>query len=382
MSAPHIAICCNAHPPGDVRVFSRLTCGLTACGWRVSLIAPLRGEVPEMPPGVTFYPVEHVKGYRARIGQTGRVILQLDKAQPDMALFVDPELFPAMVRWKRRTGKTVVFDRHEYFERADILVSRGLRGRFLAWGYGIYEGWAARRIDGVVVVLDDMVASLPRGIPICVAHNYPSRSALDALATPPAAETPRYTCILLGTQEIVRGCRETLELARELVNARGRRDFKMLLGGRWQPGLKDETRSFIAEHKLESNITLAESYLPHTEVLELVRASRIGLCPYLDNPKGQSQLMNKLPEFMAAGLPVMTSPSSINGKIVSESGGGELYWAGEVKAIADTVERWLDHPDEAKALGLKGQAYVRAKLVWEVELARLDAWLRERLTGD
>jgi hypothetical protein len=360
-------------------VYARLTCGLAACGWRVSLIAPQFGTLPPMPDGAAYFPVAHVLGYRARIGRTGRVVARLEEAAPDLALFVDPELFPALLGWKRRTGRPVVFDRHEYFERPDVLVSAGLAGRLLAWAYGRYERWAAARLDGMVVVLDDMLRVVPPGLPACVAHNYPSRAALEALGAPPAEGTPRYTCVLLGTQEVVRGCRETLQLADELVNRRGRREFTMLLGGRWQPGLLEEARAFIAAHGLGANVELAERYLPHAAVLELVRASRIGLCPYLNNPKAQSQLMNKLPEFMAAGLPVITSPSSMNGRIVEASGGGALHWADEVAAIADTIERWLDHPDEAAELGRRGQAYVREHLVWEHELARLDQWLRRLL---
>jgi hypothetical protein len=362
-------------------VYTRLTCGLAAAGWRVSLIAPELGTVPAMPPNAVYYPVEYLRGYRARIGGTGRIVARLNDLQPDLALFVDPELFPAMLRWKHRSGRPVVFDRHEYFERADVLVSRGLRGRVLAWGYGRYEHWAAPRLDGVVVVLEDMVRSLPPGTRVCVAHNYPARDALETLAQPPSPETPRYTSILLGTQEIVRGCREMLALAHELVVKRKRNEFTILLGGRWQAGLLEEARQFVAEHGLEANVTFAERYLPHAQVLELVRASRIGLCPYLNNPKAESQLMNKLPEFMAAGLPVITSPSSMNGEIVAASGGGVLLWADEVTAIADTVEHWLDQPDEAAALGARGQAYVTEHLVWEKELERLDAWLRQRLNS-
>ena len=362
-----------------MRIYARLTCGLAASGWRVSLIAPQTGTVPPMPPGAAYYPIAPLRGYRARLLGTGSVIAALEPLNADIALFADPELFPALLRWKRRSGRPVVFDRHEYFERGDILVSQGLPGRILARLYALYERRAARQIDGVIVVLDEMAASLPPGTDICVAHNYPSRAALDALAAAPLAGTQHYTCVQLGTQEIIRGCRETLELARELVAIRGRSDFMLLLGGRWQPGLLDEARAFVAEHKLEANVTLAETYLPHTEVLELVRASRIGLCPYLNNPKAESQLMNKLPEFMAAGLPVITSPSSMNGQIVTESGGGALYWADEVGAIADTVERWLDHPDEAAQLGRQGQAYVYEHLVWEKELARLDTWLRAKV---
>jgi len=120
--------------------------------------------------------------------------------------------------------------------------------------------------------------------------------------------------------------------------------------------------------------------VPHAEAVALTKAASIGFSPYINNAKARHQLQNKVLEFMGAGLPVITSPSSLNEEIVSAAGCGALHWADEIEAIADTIELWLDQPDLAAELGRRGQEYVRKHLAWENELERVLPWL-EALHG-
>jgi glycosyltransferase involved in cell wall biosynthesis len=374
--APHAVVCSTTHPPGDVRVFSRLACGLAARGWRVSLVLPqFGGDPPPLSPGVELHPIAHLKGYKARITRSVPAVMrQLGRLDPDLAIFIDPELMPALLRWQARTGRPAVFDRHEHFERVGDTGTLSTLGRFLTFCYASYERRCARRLAGVIVVLEDMRSALP-GANVLVAHNYPPRSALDALGQPPDPTTEHYTFVQLGTMDVLRGFLDTLELARVLVCERGR-DVRFLLGGHWQAGLLDQARSFAAQHRLEHHLTLVEHYLPHAQVVAHLRASSIGLATYPDNPLARSLLMNKLAEYMAAGLPLVAGPSSNSARIVEASGGGVLLWSNQVREIADVVERWLDNPDEARAIGARGQAWVREHLTWEAEFDRLDPWLR------
>ena len=119
MPAPHAVICSTTHPPGDVRLFSRLCCGLVQCGWRVTLLLPkFGGDPPALPTGAEYVPLLHHEGYAARLRHAVPAVMQgLAQLAPDLAIFVDPELMPAMLRWQRRTGRPAVFDRHEHFER-------------------------------------------------------------------------------------------------------------------------------------------------------------------------------------------------------------------------------------------------------------------------
>jgi glycosyltransferase involved in cell wall biosynthesis len=86
-------------------------------------------------------------------------------------------------------------------------------------------------------------------------------------------------------------------------------------------------------------------------------------------------------EFMGAGLPVITSPSSANGQIVRDAQCGSLHWADEVPAMAETIERWMNNPDEARVLGRRGQEYAQKHLVWESELDRVVPWLEAKIAA-
>lgn len=378
MAPLKVTIVCSAHPPGDVRIHSRWVLGLHNAGINVSLIAPRIEPIPEMPREAELVLVEPYRSYLSRARHAARVLEPLEHLNPDVAIYADPELHLVMLGYRKRTGCAVVFDRHENFDQPETLYQgTGLTGGLMARMYPAIERYACRRLDGVIVVIPSMLENLPPETNAIVAHNYPTQSVLDALAAPPLADTPAYTAVNLGAIQANRGYQHSLELAKLLVIDHGRRDFSLCLGGKWDPGAYDRAEQYVTEHGLEEHVNLLPRRVPHDEVLKLYRSARIGFSPYLDNAKAREQLQNKVLEFMAAGLPVITSPSSINQQIVEAAGCGALFWADELEKIADTIERWMDIPAEATELGHRGQQYVRQHLVWENELARVRPWLEQ-----
>lgn len=377
MLEPHIAIACVLHPPGDTRIFSRLTAGLSARGWRVTLLAPEQLPIPAMPAGAEYIPMPPAGGYVKRLRQSTRVVPYLRKLRPNLVLFPDPELMPVLLRYRKRYRTPVVFDRHENFDLGREQAKGNVVNQLLTSAYIRYERYATGILDGVIVVLKEMVPKLNPQANTIVAHNFPTRDVLDKLQAEPPPDTLQYTCVHVGTIEHIRGAMELLHIACELLATRRRSDFTLLLGGRFAPGLHYEMTSYIAQHGLAGSVSLLPEKLPHDQVVSLLRASQIGLCPYLNNKMAAIGLQNKLVEYMGAGLPVITSPSTMNGQIVRDSGCGALHWANETQAIADTIEQWLDDPLEAQRRGKAGLVYACEHLVWEKELDRLEPWLKE-----
>jgi glycosyltransferase involved in cell wall biosynthesis len=358
-------------------MFTRWTCGFAGLGWRVTHIAPEGPVIPEFPSGAEFIPIRMHSGYVSRIRHVGRVLAHLDRVRPDIILFPDPELFLILPRYAKRSGFRLVFDRHENFDQPGTLVRYGPLASLIARGYSRFERWITPRIDGVIVVLEDMIPSLDPRTTVQVAHNFPTRAVLQELAGEVSPETPRFTCVNLGAMHVERGLYEQLEVARAMVLDRGRRDFRFCLGGLFPPGTLERSREFVRAHRLEQHVHLVESFLPQSEVIQLYRGARIGFSPYLNNEKAKITLQNKILEFMGAGLPVLTSPSSENGRIVRESGCGALFWADETDAICDKLEEWMNSPEEARRLGEAGRQYVLHNLVWEADLERIERWFHE-----
>lgn len=359
-------------------MFQRWVCGLAGLGWRVTHIAPRSDVELEYPDDAHPVSLDPPGNYFQRLLGVRRVLPILDTTRPDLILFPDPELFAVLPRYGVRRRVPVVFDRHENFEDPSTFSQDGTVARLIARGYSLLERQLTRRLAGVVLVLDEMRSALDPATPAETARNFPTRAVLEALGDPPQPDTRRFTCIHLGAQNVERGLYEMLDVADKMLNERGRSDFSICLGGRFPRGHYDRCAAIVSERRLASNVQLINGFVDHSEVSELLRASRIGLSPYLSNAAARVTLQNKILEFMGAGLPVITSPSSLNGEIVEHSGCGTLLWANQCDAICDQLEAWMDHPERAREVGLRGREYALGNLVWETELARIEPWLRDR----
>lgn len=362
-------------------MFTRWTLGLAQRGWRVSLIAPPRGPVPAMPGGAEYIETPAVKGHLQRFTKAGRVLEPLRRLDPDIVLFPDPELIPVMLRFRRSHKAAAVFDRHENFDRPDEQFSYSPLTTMANHAYAWYERRALPALDGVVVVLEGMLERLNPRTRAIVGHNFPTRAVYDRLAQGPTEGTPGYTCVNIGSQQLIRGLLEWLELVRVLVKERGREDFTILLGGRFDPGAFRVAQDFVNRHGLSGQVTLAAQPLAHAESLNQVCAAKIGFSPLLNNAMAKLEMQNKLLEFMGAGLPIITSPSSMDGQLIQAAKCGVLYWADQVQELADAMEHFMDHSDEARRLGLAGREYAVRNLCWENDLDRLEAWMEQLIAA-
>jgi glycosyltransferase involved in cell wall biosynthesis len=117
-------------------------------------------------------------------------------------------------------------------------------------------------------------------------------------------------------------------------------------------------------------------FVPHAEVPGLLRAASVGIYPIpVDDAYGVNRSCSPLKvfEYMAAGLPVVSSRVSDAEDALARSGGGVSVET-EVTAFADAVEAYLRDPERARRDGARGRAWVAAhrtfdRLALEVEAA-------------
>jgi glycosyltransferase involved in cell wall biosynthesis len=83
-------------------------------------------------------------------------------------------------------------------------------------------------------------------------------------------------------------------------------------------------------------------------------------------------ISNALTEFLAVGKPVVATDDGGNRELVGEHGCGLLVPPADPGALAAAIERLIDRPDEARAMGGKGACVVREVFSRE---AMVDAWL-------
>lgn len=103
--------------------------------------------------------------------------------------------------------------------------------------------------------------------------------------------------------------------------------------------------------------TLPVRWQAATEAVELASA-RVGLAPMHDDDWSRGKCALKVLQYMAAGLPVLSSPSGVNAEAVVD---------GETGLLVRTEDEWVsalrtlaDDPVRAQALGEAGRARVEA----------------------
>jgi glycosyltransferase involved in cell wall biosynthesis len=87
---------------------------------------------------------------------------------------------------------------------------------------------------------------------------------------------------------------------------------------------------------------------------------------------------NKLFDYMAAGLPVLTSDARPAARIVRESGCGEVFRDRDVSDLAQYIERLCDAGRRARC-GAAGLRAIARRFHWELDARRLLKAMEETL---
>lgn len=85
----------------------------------------------------------------------------------------------------------------------------------------------------------------------------------------------------------------------------------------------------------------------------------IGLMPIPDDPWTRGKGGYKLLQYMAVGLPVVTSPVGVNRQIVRDGYNG--FWAGDPAAWEDRLARLIVDPELRTTMGRRGREIVEAE---------------------
>jgi len=81
-------------------------------------------------------------------------------------------------------------------------------------------------------------------------------------------------------------------------------------------------------------------------------------------------IQNKVLEAMACGTPVVSTPQAVSA--LSTIAGQDVVVANSPQALADTILRLLDDPDQCARLGLNGRKYVEKNHCWDEISAHLE----------
>jgi glycosyltransferase involved in cell wall biosynthesis len=118
--------------------------------------------------------------------------------------------------------------------------------------------------------------------------------------------------------------------------------------------------------------------LPYEQVPESLQQATVGVAPF--NPARHPALQAagffwsplKVYEYMAAGLPVVTTDLHPLNTIIRDGEEGALFREGDVHDLAAALDRLLHNPAAARAMGSKARARVVEHYSWQRHCAELE----------
>ncbi len=361
------------HTPFDTRIHHKQCRTLAEAGYEVHLLTG--GVGPGDVDGFSLHPISADPRRPPLRRQPHRQLNSRREARAldaDLYHLHDPHLIPLGLELKRR-GARVIYDVHEhYMDKARArLARRPLRREVKVAAFRLLEEAARRSFDGFVCASDALAARFPSDRTITV-NNFPLlREFADPIGRSP--EDPPVI-LYLGGMKLDRGFESMIEIPGHLSREHGAR---LRLVGELRPPTLAE---MVAERPWADRIELVPR-VPRKDALAQLSRATIGITtepPRLNGAEGWR--MNKLFEYMAAGLPVVIPDAPRWRDIVERYGCGVAADVDDPAAVAGAVERLLASPEWAAKLGENGRRAVLTELNWERQAPRLLA-LYERLLG-
>jgi hypothetical protein len=287
----------------------------------------------------------------------GRAALALARSsRPDVVQFHDPELIFAALALRKGSCR-VIYDVHEDVP-ADIRSKRwipSLLRPLVALLAGMVERLTARRFDAIVAATPAIAERFRGyGARVVLVRNSvkPAEFAQESM---PARR--RRQAAYAGRISFDRGLVEMVEACR----AAG---LPLVLAG-----------NIGAEEKvwLERRGEGAEwrGRLDRAGVARLLSESSVGICLLHPEPNYLHALPTKLFEYMAAGLPVVTSDLPVSSEIVEQARCGVVVAHGDSRALKEALLLLAGDGTQARVMGSRGLAAVSRLYNWEHDAARL-----------
>jgi glycosyltransferase involved in cell wall biosynthesis len=326
-----------------------------------------------------FYPLSVRQRKIARLTGSLNLLIDILKVAPDVLEVVCVEQLPLALVLKLFTRIKVTYDCREDMYHSmltKVWFPMWLR-RILACCTLILQFLADRILDGLITsdpAIFHMHKAMPESRKI-VFYNVAllARFRKDYLSL---AERP-YDVVLMGSMAQRTGLFVLTEALRILANQS--RAIKTLLIGRPSKEVAKILEETLGELKLTDKVTITGVRL-HAEIPGILKTAKIGLVLLLDTPKFRNNIACKAFEYMACGMPVVSSDLPPERLFIREPETGIFFKPGDADALAKAIAFLLDNIQQAQAMGEAGRKDVELKWNCENEQKKLCKFYRRILT--
>jgi len=364
-----VLVCTIVHHPADARIYHRQIRALLDAGHQVMYIAPVDSvtSFPERSsPGLQVMAVPRAVG-RRRLGAllAARKALARHVAAADLLLIHDPELLLALPARRRRPP--TVWDVHE--DTAAALSTKPWLPRLLrpaaALAVRAAEHGAERRVH-LILAEQGYVPRFRRPHPVV-----PNTTYVPETVPPPTPPGQHQRVVYVGHLSPDRGVGEMIELA-GLLRPHGI-TVELI-------GPADARARSLIEPAQATGLIHWAGFVPNDQAMRRVEGALAGLSLLQDEPNFRHSLPTKVVEYMARGVPVVTTPLPAAVELTTRYECGFVVPFGNARAAADAVLELAGDASLRAKMGSSGHEAARRSLGWPMDarafVAQLEAWAR------
>lgn len=275
----------------------------------------------------------------------------------DIYHFHDPELLSLGNKLKKN-GLCVVYDSHEDIPR-QILAKEWIPyfiRKIVSRLFELYENYSAKKYDAIIVPtphIKERFDKLNKSVwEIC---NFPSLEEIRYSGEKYSNSNP--TCYV-GDLSNTRGIRQIAE-------ATHKSGVKLNLCGKfYSVGLE---RDLLDKY---DNIDYL-GYLDRTEISNVLSNASLGFVTLLNTPNDAMSYPIKLFEYMAAGIPVISSDFPVYKEIVEGHGCGICVNPLDIEAISEAIDKIVNDKEYSQMLHQNGYKAIKEKYNWENQANKL-----------
>lgn len=353
-----VLVVSTVHHPEDARIHERQVAAMLGAGWEVTQAGawsahglPVPVAAPERP--LTGIDLPHASGRRRLAALRAALhVLRTEGPRHDAVVLHDPELL-LLVPFSGVADR-VVWDVHE--DPAAALPTRSyLPGPTGAWAARAVR-WVERLAERHLTLLLAEHAYADR---FSRAHTVVPNTVPVPATEPPAPGTDRV--VYLGNVTRLRGSDELVALGTGLRRATDGACTLHVIG----PATGECAATLAAAHRRGDLVH--HGFVPNARAAAMLDGALAGVSLLGDLPNFRHSMPTKVVEYMAHGIPVVTTPLPLAVAEVEQGACGAVvpFGGAGVEQALEHLLRWRDDAPLREALGRSGRQRAVTHHSWQ-----------------